>query len=71
MNGQNNKRKVLIIAGASDIFLGAVIALIGLGFFPVDVANYGVPPWVVIVVGGVIFASGTWIVLNNYSRLGE
>jgi len=71
MNGQNNKRKVLILAGASDVLIGTAIALIGLGFFHVDISSFGIPPWAAIVIGGVIFASGAWMLIHNYSRVDE
>jgi len=64
-------RHALIISGATDALFGAAIVLAGLGFFPIDIARYGFPLWSVMLVGGVIFTSGAWMVIHNYSRLDE
>jgi len=75
MNGSPNtkrtRRYVLIISGATDALLGAAISLAGLGFFPIDIPGFGLPSWVIMLVGGLIFASGIWMVAYNYSRLDE
>ena len=70
-NPKRNRRFILIFSGATDVLLGAVILLIGLGFFPIDIADYGFPLWVILLVGGLIFISGVWMVAYNYSRLDE
>jgi len=70
-NPKRNRRFILIFSGATDVLLGAVILLIGLGFFPIDIADYGFPLWVIFLVGGLIFISGVWMVAYNYSRLDE
>lgn len=70
-NSKRTRRYVLILSGATDALLGAAILLIGLGFFPINIANYGLPLWMVILVGGLISISGAWMVVYNYSRLDE
>jgi len=65
------RRYVLIMSGATDVLLGAAIVLVGLGFFPIDIADYGLPLWAALLVGGLIFISGLWMVAYNYSRLDE
>lgn len=59
------------MSGATDALLGAAIVLTGLGFFPFDIASYGLPLWVVMLVGSLIFTSGVWVAVYNYSRLEE
>jgi len=51
--------------------IGAVILLIGFGFLPLDIADYGLPGWLVILVGAFMFIIGAWIAAYNYSRLEE
>jgi hypothetical protein len=65
------RRHVLIMIGATDAILGAAIVLIGFGFFPMDPGDYGIPVWVVLLVGGLIFTSGIWMMIYNYSSLDE
>lgn len=74
MNGNNpqrNRRIVLIISGAVDAVIGAVILLIGFGFFPIDLADDGIPPVVLLVIGGFMLIMGAWMAIHNYSRLDE
>lgn len=66
-----NKRILFILSGATDALIGAVILLIGFGFLPLDVADYGLPGWLVILVGAFMFIIGAWIAAYNYSRLEE
>jgi len=72
-NPYTNRRKrlTLIVSGAIDILFGAAILLVDFGFFPIDLAKYGLPSWMVILVGGIMFTIGVWMVIYNYSRLDE
>ena len=70
-NSKRTLRHALIISGTTDAMLGAAVVLAGLGFFPIDIARYGFPLWAVMLAGGVIFTSGVWMVIHNYSRLDE
>ena len=60
-----------MLSGATDALIGAVILLIGFGLLPVDIADYGLPAWLVILVGAVMFIIGAWMAAYNYSRLDE
>jgi hypothetical protein len=66
-----NKRIVFILSGATDALIGAVILLIGFGFLPLDITDYGLPAWLVILVGAFMFIMGAWMAAYNYSRLDE
>ena len=66
-----NKRIVFIISGVTDSLLGAALLLIGFGFLPIDIADYGFPAWLVILVGAFMFIMGAWVAAYNYSRLEE
>jgi branched-subunit amino acid ABC-type transport system permease component len=71
-NLPNRTRRIaFIISGATDALIGAVILLVGFGLLPVDLADYGIPPWLAIVVGGFMFLMGAWMVAYNLSRLEE
>ena len=70
-NPNRTRRYILIISGATDVLLGAAIVLVGLGFFPIDIANYGFSSWMALLVGGLLFLSGLWMIVYNYSRLDE
>jgi hypothetical protein len=60
-----------MLSGATDALIGAVILLIGFGLLPVDIADYGLPAWLVILVGAIMFIIGAWMAAYNYSRLDE
>jgi branched-subunit amino acid ABC-type transport system permease component len=66
-----NKRIVFILSGATDALIGAVILLIGFELLPVDIADYGLPSWLAILVGAIMFIMGAWMAAYNYSRLDE
>ena len=66
-----NKRIVFILSGVIDALIGAAILLIGFGLLPIDVADYGLPAWLVIFVGVFIFIMGAWMAAYHYSRLDE
>jgi hypothetical protein len=65
------RRFAFIFSGVIDALIGAVILLIGFGLLPVDIADYGLPPWLVILVGAFMFIMGAWMTAYNYSRLEE
>ena len=70
-NQQKNKRFVLLISGAVDAVIGAVILLVGFGFFPLDIADYGIPQVVILFIGGFMLIMGAWMAIHNYSRMDE
>ena len=55
MNPQPNKRMLLIIVSVVDAALSGVVLLIYFGFLPIDISSWGVPRWVIGLVGGLWF----------------
>lgn len=55
MDSQPNKRTVFILASAVDMILSGIVLLIYFGLFPVDISGWGIPCWVIGLVGGVWF----------------
>ncbi|HLF74845.1 MAG TPA: hypothetical protein VI524_10895 [Anaerolineales bacterium] len=68
---RRTRRIAFILSGVIDALIGAAILLIGFGFLPVDIAAYGLPRWLVILVGGFMFIMGAWVAAYNYSGLDE
>lgn len=68
MNTQLNKRKILILVSAVDAILGAIVLLIYFGLFPVDISGWGIPRWVVGVVGGVWFLSALGVLAYQLTK---
>ena len=66
-----NKRLAFIVSGITDGLIGAVLLLIGFGFLPVNVTEYGFENWHAIVLGGVMFFIGVVTFAYNLSRLEE
>lgn len=73
MNQPPNKTKriVFMISGAIDALIGGSLLLIGFGFLPVDVVQYGVENWHVNLLGAVMFLLGAGTFAYNFSRLDE
>jgi hypothetical protein len=65
------KRIVFMFSGGIDALIGGILLLIGFGFLPVDVAQYGVENWHVNLLGAVMFLLGAGTFAYNFSRLEE
>lgn len=48
---------IFIIVGIIDVLISGVILLIYFGLLPMDISEWGIPRWIVGVVGGVWFLS--------------
>ena len=57
MNPQQNKRMILIIVGLVDVVLSGIILLLYFGVLPIDISEWGIPRWVIGVIGGIWFLS--------------
>jgi len=68
MDIQPNKRTVLIIVGAIDSFLGSIVLLIYFDFLPIDISGWGIPRWVIGLVGGVWFLSAIAILVYQLTN---
>jgi hypothetical protein len=60
-----------MLSGAIDAVIGGILLLIGLGYLPLDVAQYGVENWHVNLLGGIMFLLGAGAFAYNVSRLDE
>jgi hypothetical protein len=68
MNSQPNKRTILIIVSAVDAVLGGLVLLIYFGFLPVNISNWGIPRWVIGLVGGVWFISALAVLVYQLTK---
>jgi len=68
MNPQPNKRMLLIIVSAIDALLSGIVLLIYFGFLPVDISSWGIPHWVVGLVGGIWFLSALAVLVYQLTR---
>ena len=51
----SNKRTALIVASAMDTVLSGIVLLIYFNLLPIDLSSWGIPRWVIGVVGGLWF----------------
>jgi hypothetical protein len=68
MNHQPNKRLLLIIVSAVDAALSGIVVLIYFGFLPVDISSWGVPRWVIGLVGGLWFVSALIVLVYQLTK---
>ena len=68
MNPQPNKRTILIIVSAVDAVLSGLVLLIYFGFLPVNISNWGIPRWVIGLVGGLWFVSALAVLVYQLTR---
>ena len=71
MNSQTNKRTIIIIASGLDLILSAIVLLIYFGLFPVDISGWGIPRWVIGLVGGVWFAGSLAVLVYQLTKTEE
>ena len=67
-NSQPNKRNILIIVSAVDALLGGIVLLIYFGFLPVDISGWGIPRWIIGLIGGVWFLSAIAILACQLTK---
>lgn len=67
MNNKN-RRLAFLLSGAMDALIGAAFLLAGLGFLPMKI---GVPPFIMILIGGTMFIAGIGVAIYNLSRWDE
>jgi hypothetical protein len=63
-----SKRTVFIIVGLTDTLLGGVILLIYFGFLPVDLSGFGIPRWIVGVVGAIWFMTALGFLVYQVTK---
>ncbi|MCK6540261.1 MAG: hypothetical protein L6Q26_09400 [Anaerolineales bacterium] len=68
MNSHPNKRNILIIVSAVDALLGGIVLLIYFGFLPVDISSWGIPRWIIGLIGGVWFLSAIAILAYQLAK---
>ena len=68
MNSRPNKRMLLIIVSAVDVLLSGIVLLIYFGFIPVEISSWGVPGWVIGVVGGGWFISALIVLIYQLTQ---
>ena len=68
MNSQQNKRMLLIIVGLVDAVISGAILLIYFGLLPIDISEWGIPRWVLGLVGGVWFLGAIGLVFYQLTR---
>jgi len=68
MNTQPNKRMLLIIVSAVDVFISGAVLLIYFGLLPVDLSGLGVPRWVVGLIGGLWFVSALVVLVYQLTK---
>lgn len=55
---ESNKRIVFMVSGAMDSLLGAAALLAYFGVLPFDISDWGIPRWMIGLIGALLFFSG-------------
>ncbi len=63
-----DKRTAFIIASAIDVFLSSSVLLVYFGLLPIDIANWGIPRWVIGLVGGVWFVGAVAVLVYQLTK---
>ena len=68
MHPQQNRRMIFIIVGIVDSVLSGIILLLYFGLLPIDISGWGIPRWVIGVIGGVWFLSAVGFLAYQLTR---
>ena len=68
MDDPQTRRKVLVLASAVDLVLSGIVVLIYFGLFPVDISGWGIPRWVIGLVGGIWFSSALAVLVYQLTK---
>jgi len=68
MDNPQTKRKVFILASTVDLVLSGIVLLIYFGLLPIDISSWGIPRWVIGLVGGVWFAISAAILAYQLTK---
>ena len=68
MNDVQTRRKIMILVSAFDLVISGIVLLIYFGFLPIDISAWGIPRWVVGLVGGIWFLSTLGILTYQLTR---
>jgi len=63
-----NKRTLLIIASALDAILSAIVLLMYFNLLPVDISGWGIPRWVIGLIGGIWFLASISILIYQLTK---
>ena len=59
---------LLIIVSAADVILSGIVLLIYFGFLPIDISSWGIPRWIIGVVGGIWFLSAIAVLIYQVTK---
>lgn len=59
---------VLIIASVLDMILSGIVILIYFGIIPVDISGWGLPRWVIGLVGGAWFVGSLAVLVYQLTK---
>ncbi|HSO11613.1 MAG TPA: hypothetical protein VLT51_04510 [Anaerolineales bacterium] len=59
---------ILIIVSAVDMLLSGIVLLIYFGLLPIDISSWGIPRWVIGLVGGIWFMSALVALVYQLTR---
>ena len=68
MNPQPNKRMIFIIVGIVDAILSGIILLLYFGVLPIDISEWGIPRWVIGLIGGLWFLSAIGFLVYQLTK---
>lgn len=68
MNSQPNKRMLLILVSGIDVILAGVVLSLYFGLLPIDISSWGIPRWVIGVIGGLWFVSALAVLAYQLTR---
>jgi hypothetical protein len=67
-NDPQTRRKILILVSAIDSVLAGIVLLIYFGFLPIDISGWGIPRWIIGLIGGVWFLGALGVLVYQLTK---
>jgi len=68
LNDSQTKRKIFILVSAIDTLVSGIVLLIYFGFLPTDISGWGIPRWIIGLIGGIWFLGALAVLVYQLTR---
>ena len=68
LNDSQTKRKIFILVSAIDTLVSGIVLMIYFGFLPINISGWGIPRWIIGLIGGIWFLGALAVLVYQLTR---